>query len=133
MVVAEETRRTPLEEYGINDIVKPFGLEYGEETPVRNNCGAIALRSAICKERLELPYSGGRIINGGTALSIVNDEGGYQHMAYVELKNGGKIMAAGDAMVLLLLGSAEGTRLSGAGGARGDAVNAGGGGIHQLR
>lgn len=123
LVVAEESRRTPLEEYGINDIVRPFGLEYGDETPVRNNVGSIGLIGEICKERRELPYSGGRIINGGTALSIVNDEGGYQHMAYVQLKNGGKVMAAGDAMVLLLLGSAEGTRLTGAGGARGDAVN----------
>ncbi|MBN2482256.1 MAG: hypothetical protein JXB19_10970 [Bacteroidales bacterium] len=122
MVVAEEERRTLLEEYGINDIVTPFGLEYGEACPVRDNVGAIGLQGKICQERRELPYSGGRIINGGTALSIVNDEGGYQHMAYVELKNGGKVMAAGDAMALLLLSSAEGQPLSGMGGARGDAI-----------
>jgi len=123
MVVCEEDRRTPLEHYGINDIVKPFGMEYAEETPVRNNVGAIGLKGEICKERRELPYSGGRVLHGGTAVSIVNDEGGYQHMAFVELENGGKLMAAGDAMVLFFLGSAEGQRLSGRGGAAGDQVN----------
>ena len=122
LVVAEEERRMDPEAAGLNDIVRPFGMEFGEDTPVRNNVGSIALLGEISQGRRELPYSGGRILNGGIALSIVNDEGGYQHMAYAKLENGGRIIAAGDAMVLFFLGSAEGVRLSGPGGARGDAV-----------
>lgn len=126
VLVAEEDRRMNIETYGANDILRPFGLEFGaEDTPVRNNVGAIGLRGEISAARRELPYSGGRPVHGGIPLSIVNDEGGYVHMAYAELSNGGRIVAAGDAMVMFFLGSAEGQRLSGAGGARGDAVTSG--------
>ena len=65
LVVAEEARRMDVESSGLNEVVRPFGMEFGPETPVRNNVGAIALKGDIAHDRLELPYSGGRILTGG--------------------------------------------------------------------
>jgi hypothetical protein len=76
------------------------------------NCGAVVSPGAISPARRELPYSGGRIVNGGIGLSIVDDEGAYQHMAYAETKNDGKVVASGEALPLLPFGSANGERLS---------------------
>ena len=111
----EEDARTPLETYGANDIVTPFGMLYGENCPARRNVGAISLRGEIFDTSLEVAYSGGRILTGGIPVSIVNDEGVYQHGAYTKLENSGKIIAFGDGMLGLLMGlpKGEGARLSG--------------------
>ena len=111
----DEERRTPLEGYGANDIVKPFGMQYGENCPARRNVGAISLIGEIGNTPREVPYSGGRILTGGIPVCIVNDEGVYQHGAYTKLANGGKIIAFGDGMLGLLLGlpKGQGARLSG--------------------
>jgi hypothetical protein len=116
LLFCEEDARTPLETYGANDIVTPFGLKYGENCPVRRNVGAITLTGEICEAPREVPYSGGRVLTGGIPLSIVNDEGVYQHGAYTKLDNGSKIVAFGDGMFGLLMGlpQGEGIRLSGA-------------------
>jgi len=108
LLVCEADYRTKLEEYGANDIVKPFGMEYGVDCDVPANVGAIAFKGEICQAPRELPYSGGRTLYGGTPLSVVNYEGGYQHIASTKLKNGGKIVAAGDAMAYFLLGKPAG-------------------------
>ncbi len=115
MFFCEEDARTPLETYGANDIVTPFGMEFGNNCPARRNVGSISLIGEISSAPRQLPYSGGRILTGGIPVSIVNDEGVYQHAAYTKLDNGGKIIAFGDGMLGLLMGlpQGEGIRLSG--------------------
>lgn len=112
LLICDEERRMKLAEVGVNDIVKPFGIEFTADAPVRHNCGAIAEKSLICSDRRELPYSGGRSIMGGEIVSRVNDEGNYIHCAYKTIGNG-KIILMSDGMAGLLLGSRDGVRFSG--------------------
>ena len=55
LLIFDEERRTPLETLGVNDIIAPFGLTLTGDAPVRHNCGAIALKGVVCKDKRELP------------------------------------------------------------------------------
>lgn len=112
LLIFDEERRMKLADVGVNDFVKPFGIEFTGDAPVRHNCGAIAEKSSICNDRRELPYSGGRSITGGEVVSRVNDEGNYIHCAY-KTNGNGKIILMSDGMAGLLLGGADGVRFSG--------------------
>ena len=115
LLIFDEERRTPLSAVGINDVITPFGMELTGDAPVRHNCGAIAEKSDVCKDRRELPYSGGRSIKGGTVISRVNDEGNYIHSAYGILPGKGKLIVMSDGMAGLLMGMPDGERFSGTG------------------
>lgn len=114
LLIFDEERRMKLNEVGVNDFVKPFGIEFTGDAPVRHNCGAIAEKSKICEKRRELPYSGGRSIVGGEVISRVYDDGNYIHSAY-KTNGKGKIILMSDGMAGLLLGRKDGERFSGTG------------------
>lgn len=107
----DDEHRVDLARYGANDVTRPFGIEFGPDVEVPKNCGAVSFESKIFSARHEIPYSGARLMTGGIPLSVCMD-GGYLHAAYVELPNGGKLYAAGDTMVGLLLGYPDGERLA---------------------
>jgi len=111
LLIFDAENRTPL--YGINDIITPFGLELTGDTPYLHNCGAIAVKSEVCAERRELPYSGGRSINGGNVISRVYMDGDYIHCAYVRTEKRGKIIVMSDAMAAIFMGRPDGIRLTG--------------------
>lgn len=115
LLIFDEEQRMKLQEVGVNDFVVPFGIEYTGDVPARHNCGAIAEKSKICKGKRELPYSGGRSIKGGKAISRVYDNGNYIHCAWEKLPKGGKIIMMSDGMAGLLLGKPDGVRFSGTG------------------
>lgn len=115
LLIFDEERRTPLDAIGINDVITPFKMSLTADAPVRHNCGAIAGKSEVCSGERELPYSGGRSINGGTVISKVNDEGDYVHSAYTILPAKGKLIIMSDGMAGLLMGGPDGIRFSGSG------------------
>ncbi|HEY0056074.1 MAG TPA: hypothetical protein VGB63_12005 [Pedobacter sp.] len=112
LLIFDEERRTPMN-VGVNDFIRPFGLELTGNAPVRHNCGAIADSSEVCARKREMPYSGGRSITGGKVISRVNDEGNYVHSAYTKLRKGGKLIVMSDGMAGLLMGMPNGERFSG--------------------
>jgi hypothetical protein len=112
LLIFDEERRTKLKEVGVNDFVTPFGIEFTGDIPARHNCGAIAEKNQVCKNRRELPYSGGRSIVGGEVISRVYEDGNYIHCAYKTTGNG-KIILMSDGMAGLLLGKKDGVRFSG--------------------
>lgn len=110
MLVDEEEYRVILDEYGANDITKPFGIEIGDDiTDVPGNCGAISFENEIFHGRREVPYSGSRQIRGGIPASVCM-EGGWLHGSYIKLENGGKLFVIGETMVGLLMGYPDGER-----------------------
>ena len=115
LLIFDEERRTPLQAVGVNDIISPFGMSLTADAPVRHNCGAVATKSEVCKGARELPYSGGRSIEGGTVISRVNEDGNFVHSAYTRLPQGGKIIVMSDGMAGLLMGQSDGVRFSGTG------------------
>src|SRR4030042_96319 len=104
LLVFDEERRMSLKGVAVNDIIAPFNIRLTDDVPTRHNCGAIAEKSEICTGKRELPYSGGRSIEGGTIIARVYDEGNYVHSAYIKLSSGGKMVVMSDGMAAILLG-----------------------------
>ena len=108
--VDEEEYRVILEEYGVNDITKKFGIELGDDiVGLPGNCGAVSFENEIFGGRREIPYSGSRKIKGGIPAAVCM-EGGWLHSSFVKTDNGGKLYVAGETMVALLMGQNDGER-----------------------
>ncbi|MGC3945806.1 MAG: hypothetical protein QM762_14995 [Chryseolinea sp.] len=94
-----------LEQININDIVKPFGIEYKQNNPNQTS-GGYAKAGAIAKERWSIPVHGARIVEGGTPFCFINtDESVFG--VYKEIPNGGRIVAMGDGMSSLYMNQWE--------------------------
>ncbi len=104
IVFTDEDRRIDMDAFGANEIVWPFGMEFGDDLPGIRNAGAVSFIGEFIDGRYELPYSGARELFGGIPLSVKNAEGGHVHGAYVQLDNGGKVAAFGETMVGLFIG-----------------------------
>jgi len=117
LIGLDEERRQRLEPSRLNEIVRPFGLSFTDDTPYIHNRGALAVGGRINQITREIPYSGGRAVAGGTPFSFVIHPDGtpssMAHAAWVELPSGGRIVAMGDLMAPLLLGQPEGQRMAG--------------------
>lgn len=110
--VDEEAHRVLLEDYNINAVTKPFGVEFGYDNEIAFNNGAVSFEGEIFKGRYEVPCTGMRSIKGGVPASVCMDEG-YLHASYVELESGGKLFACAETMVALLMGGDEGIERKG--------------------
>jgi len=122
LVIIDEERRSKLLPNGINMILSEFGMEFTPDVEYLHNCGALAKAGAINKADREVVYSGGRAVEGGTPFAWRLDEKGKPaevYGAYVELENGGRIVAIAEAMANLNVWrdkgkwSGKGKRLSG--------------------
>lgn len=103
----DDEHRVNNELYGGNEVTKPFGITFGPDADVPFNAGAISFKNEIFSDRLEIPYSGARLMEGGFPVSV-SMVGGYLHASTVTLKNGGKLYAGSDTMVGLFLGTPDG-------------------------
>ena len=65
----------------------------------------------------EIPFSGGRAVEGGTGFAFTLDAAGKPttraQAAFAKTSAGGKVIAMGDGMPMLFLGRPDGVRLQG--------------------
>ena len=115
LVVLDEEQRTGLAATGINDILEPLGLELTADVEYLHNTGAIAKAGVINSADRELPYSGGRAVQGGTPFAWQLDREGRPAQAFAShLRIGSaRVIVMAEAMASAWLGSAEGVRLTG--------------------
>ena len=116
LLVLDEERRQSLDKTGVNNLVRPFGMRLTLDTEYLHNTGAIAKAGEINKADREVPFSGGRAVEGGTAFAFQLDKDGRPAQpfgAYTRLDNGGRIVVLGEGMASLFLGDPNGVRLSG--------------------
>ena len=116
LVVLDEEARQPLATTRLNEIIAEFGLKLTPDLPYLHNCGAIAQPGAINAARRELPYSGGRAVEGGTPFAYVLDQQGNPAEAFAAsatVAGGGRVVVMGEGMASLAMGTTEGVRLSG--------------------
>lgn len=116
LLVVDEQQRTDITSTGVNDLIKPFGLEITDDTEYLHNCGGIAKAGEINAADREIPYSGGRAVRGGTPFAYRLDAAGKPAEAfatYKKLPKGGRLVVMGEAMASILLGPLAGERLSG--------------------
>jgi hypothetical protein len=116
LLVLDEERRQPLQKTGVNNFISPFGLTLTPDTEYLHNNGAVAKSGEINKADREVPFSGGRAVEGGTAFAFQLDKDGKPAQpfgAYTRVDNGGRIVVLGEGMASLFLGDAKGVRLTG--------------------
>jgi hypothetical protein len=116
LLVLDEERRQSLAKTAVNNIISPFGLKLTPDTEYLHNNGAVATAGEINKANREVPFSGGRAVEGGTAFAFQLDKEGkpsHPFGAYARLDNGGRIVVLGEGMASLFLGDPNGVRLSG--------------------
>jgi len=116
LLVLDEEQRQSLATTGVNDLIEPFGIKLTPDTPYLHNCGAIAKSGEINRADREIPYSGGRAVEGGTPFAYQLDKDGKPGQAFAtwkKVENGGRIVVMGEGMASLFLGENEGKRLSG--------------------
>jgi hypothetical protein len=116
LLVLDEERRQSLEKTGVNNLITPFGMRLTPDTEYLHNTGAIATAGEINKADREVPFSGGRAVEGGTAFAFQLDREGKPSQpfgAYKRLQNGGRIVVLGEGMASLFLGDPNAVRLTG--------------------
>lgn len=116
LLVLDEEQRQALAVTGVNDLIEPFGMKLTPDTPYVHNCGAIAKAGEINRADREIPYSGGRAVEGGTPFAFQLNKDGkpvQPAAAWKKLDNGGRIVVMGEGMASLFLGQKDGERLSG--------------------
>ena len=116
LLVLDEERRQPLQKTGVNNFIAPFGMKLTPDTEYLHNTGAIAKAGEINKADREVPYSGGRAVEGGTPFAFQLDKDGkpsHPFAAYKRVDNGGRIVVLGEGMASLFLGDPSAVRMSG--------------------
>ena len=116
LLAFDEERRTPLAPTRVNDVIEPFGLKLTDDTPYLHNNGAIAKKGAINAADRELPFSGGRGVEGGTPFAWQLDKDGKPAQVFAvstTVDKTGRVIVLADAMATLFLGRPEGVRLTG--------------------
>lgn len=115
LVVFDEERRTGLAATGINDVIEPFGLQLTADTEYLHNAGALAKAGPVNSADRELPYSGGRAVEGGNAFAWQLDRDGKAAQPFASYVQVGKarVVVMADAMASAFMGKAEGVRLTG--------------------
>lgn len=116
LLVLDEERRQSLAATGVNDLITPFAMRLTPDTEYVHNCGGIAKAGEIHPADRELPYSGGRAVEGGTPFAYQLDRDGKParpFAAWKKLEGGGRVVVMGEGMASLFLGTTEGQRLTG--------------------
>ena len=116
LLVLDEERRQSLEKTGVNNIISPFGMKLTLDTEYLHNNGAVAKAGEINKADREVPFSGGRAVEGGTPFAFQLDKQGnpwHPFGSYRRLDTGGRIVVLGEGMASLFLGEPNAVRLSG--------------------
>jgi len=116
LLVLDEESRQSLATTGVNDLIAPFGMKLTPDTEYLHNCGGIAKAGEINRVDRELPYSGGRAVEGGTPFAYQLERSGkpaQPFAAWKKLEGGGRIVVMAEGMASLFLGTQEGQRLTG--------------------
>ena len=95
-----------LDETNVNDIIKPYDIQYSGTSP-DSLSGGYTVKGINTEKTLKIPYHGGRIIKGGTPLCFSRQTKEYPFGVYKELKSGGKLVVMGDGMPSLYMNSWE--------------------------
>jgi hypothetical protein len=115
LVVVDESARHDLAKTNVNKLIEPFGMQLTPDTEYLHNCGAIAKAGEINRSDREIPFSGGRAVEGGTPFAFQLDKGGKPAQPFAAWKKigGGRVIVMGEGMAALYLGTAQGVRLTG--------------------
>lgn len=116
LLVMDENTRQDIAVVGANDLIEPFGVSLTPDTPYVHNVGAIGKAGAIHAADREVPYSGGRAVEGGDPFAYQLDKDGkpaQPFAASAKVAGGGRLVVMGEGMASLFMGVPHGQRLTG--------------------
>jgi hypothetical protein len=108
LVMDQDTWST-LEQTGVNDLIRPFGIQFGGESP-DSQSGGRTKAGLITVKSLKISYHGARTVTGGTPFCFNDRSDVHPFGTFKEVENGGKIVVMGDGMVSLYMTSWQGVR-----------------------
>jgi hypothetical protein len=108
-LVMDQNMWSTLEQTNVNDLIRSFGIQFGAESP-DSLAGGHTKAGLITDTRLKISYHGARTVTGGTPFSFNDRSDANPFGTFMEVKNGGKIVAMGDGMVSLYMTSWEGVQ-----------------------
>ena len=106
-LVMDEDYWSTLEDANVNEIIEPFGMQFGKESP-DSAVGGYTEADLITENPLKITYQQGRIITGGQPFCFNNQSEAYPFGVFKKLENEGKIVVMGDGMTPLYMTSWRG-------------------------
>jgi hypothetical protein len=107
LIVMDEDYWSTLQDTNVNEIAGRFGVQYDGPIPGEKS-GGHTQAGLLTRERLKIPYHGGRIVSGGTPFCFTDENADRAFGVFVDVKGGGRVIAMGDGMVSLYMTSWEG-------------------------
>jgi hypothetical protein len=108
-LVMDQDSWSTLEQTSVNDLIRPFGVQFGGESP-DSQSGGHTNAGPITDKSLKIPYHGARTVTGGTPFSFNDRSDAHPFGTFLEVKNGGRIIVMGDGMVSLYMTSWQGVQ-----------------------
>jgi hypothetical protein len=108
-LVMDQDMWSTLEQVNVNDLIRPFGVQFGGESP-DPLAGGHTKAGLITDKSLNISYHGARTVSGGTPFCFNDRSDAYPFGTFTEVKDGGKIIVMGDGMVSLYMTSWEGVQ-----------------------
>ncbi|WP_152000529.1 MULTISPECIES: hypothetical protein [unclassified Imperialibacter] len=105
-LVMEEDYWSTLRQTNTNDLIRPFGIQFGENS-TDSLSGGFTKPTPVIKNPLKVTYHGGRVVKGGTPFCF-NSQTKEPFGVFTTLKSGGKVIAMGDGMTPLYMTSWNG-------------------------
>ncbi|MDH5399758.1 MAG: GldG family protein [Cyclobacteriaceae bacterium] len=107
-LVMDEDYWTNLTKTNVNDIIKPFDIQFGGNSPDKKS-GGHTKAGVITNESMKVNCHGTRTLTGGTAFCF-QDQSEEAFGVYKELENGGKMVVMGDGMASLYMTEWDGVK-----------------------
>lgn len=101
LVVMEADYWTNIKKTNVNEILKPYDIEYGLQSK-DTLAGGYTKKGPLHSKRLKVTYQLGRIVKGGTPFSF-NSQDNQPFGVYKKVENDGKLVVLGDAMSSLYM------------------------------
>ena len=98
-----------LEQANVNDVIRPFGVQFGGESP-DSRPAVTRTAGLITDKRLKISYHGARTVTGGAPFCFNDRSDAHPFGTFKEVENGGKVVVMGDGMVSLYMTSWEGVQ-----------------------
>jgi hypothetical protein len=108
-LVMDQDMWSTLDQVNVNDVIRPFGIQFGGEGP-DSLAGGHTKAGLITARSLKISYHGARTVTGGTPFSFNDRSDANPFGTFKEVPNGGRIVVMGDGMVSLYMTSWEGVQ-----------------------
>ena len=106
-LVMDQDMWSTLDQTNVNDLIRPFGIQFGGESP-DSQAGGHTKAGVIGDKPLKISYHGARTVTGGTPFAFNDRSDANPFGTFKEVGKGGRIVVMGDGMTSLYMTSWEG-------------------------